>query len=345
MAPVPPALVSLQDSRPSCPRRSGNPEGRFLSGATTPQSTAAAAAAAALRRPMVPRTRTTARDALAALDTEETSTTPDGGPAAHDTLAKRAPFALESVLPPVPQSFKCPITQEVMRDPVMTQDGQVYENESIQEWFRRGHRTSPVTGAELTNLALSPEVPLRRAIEEYMALRPEIARRELNLRSDLLTLRNVTAALEEELQAKKRILNDLSSSQHVDASGSRVDDSANTCPPSASEGHKGASLKPLRSGLCESEKGADKENFSYKTQRSAQASSGKALPPVLANLPTPCREVAGTKASKLPQQPLETSHAGTCRPSKLQEFMKAMRWPGRPSRSRPASAEPRCRGR
>merc|ERR1719162_2421034 len=106
----------------------------------------------------------------------------------------RLPAALAPALPPVPKSFKCPITQEVMLDPVMTQDGHVYESESIQEWFRRGHRTSPVTGAELTNLALLPEVPLRRAIEEYMALRPEIARRELSLRNDLVELRNTTAA-------------------------------------------------------------------------------------------------------------------------------------------------------
>ena len=34
-------------------------------------------------------------------------------------------IASESV--PIPQSFKCPITQEVMQDPVVTVDGQVYD--------------------------------------------------------------------------------------------------------------------------------------------------------------------------------------------------------------------------
>jgi len=113
---------------------------------------------------------------------------------------------MESFLPPVPASFKCPITHDVMRDPVVTQDGHVYEREAIQEWFRRGHRSSPVTGMMLPNLALLPEVPLRRAIEEYMCLRPDIARKEYNLRSALLAAQEVAKDLEQELHAQKLLL-------------------------------------------------------------------------------------------------------------------------------------------
>lgn len=113
---------------------------------------------------------------------------------------------LESLLPPIPASFKCPITHDVMRDPVVTQDGHVYEREAIQEWFRRGHRSSPVTGMMLPNLALLPEVPLRRAIEEYMCLRPDIARKEFNLRSALTSAQEVVKDLEEELHSQKLLL-------------------------------------------------------------------------------------------------------------------------------------------
>lgn len=126
-------------------------------------------------------------------------------PGAGESARGLAP-GMESFLPPVPASFKCPITHDVMRDPVVTQDGHVYEREAIQEWFRRGHRTSPVTGMMLPNLALLPEVPLRRAIEEYMCVRPDIARKEYNLRSALLAAQEVAKDLESELHAQKLLL-------------------------------------------------------------------------------------------------------------------------------------------
>jgi len=44
------------------------------------------------------------------------------------------------------------------------------------------HNTSPMTGAVLTSLVLIPEAPLRRAIEEYVALRPELAKPEAERR-------------------------------------------------------------------------------------------------------------------------------------------------------------------
>ena len=43
------------------------------------------------------------------------------------------------------QDLRCPITLEVMRDPVMAADGHSYEREAILRWLR-GHRTSPLTG-------------------------------------------------------------------------------------------------------------------------------------------------------------------------------------------------------
>ena len=80
------------------------------------------------------------------------------------------------------------MTTEIMKDPVVTHDGQVYERSAVNEWFRnrRSQRppvpiTSPSTGLAFPSLALTPEEPLRRAIEEYVAARPELARRELDL--------------------------------------------------------------------------------------------------------------------------------------------------------------------
>lgn len=293
---------------------------------------------------------------------------PDGG-------LKRLPFALESVLPPVPQSFKCPITHEVMRDPVMTQDGHVYESDAIQEWFRRGHRTSPVTGAVLVNLALLPEVPLRRAIEEYMALRPEIARRELNLRSDLLTLRNVTAALEEELQTKQRILSDLKDAQREEASCASSATPAETSEAAPGDISAGAPRCPGRasragSNACDDARQCTAERPSPSPSRmdgkvdqeavpanggvAVPAASSAGLPPsALASLPTPCRNGSNARLRTAkqtqhppPAEPVAargSSPVTMQRTTKLQGLMQAMRgtWrSGRNSRSRQ-----RCRSR
>merc|ERR1711924_489863 len=46
---------------------------------------------------------------------------------------------------------KCPITMEVMRDPVVAADGYTYEREAIERWlFRDGHIASLRTNLPLT---------------------------------------------------------------------------------------------------------------------------------------------------------------------------------------------------
>jgi len=62
-------------------------------------------------------------------------------------------------------SFQCPLTKEVMRDPVMAADGETYERTEIEKWLAKGNRMSPLTGAELPNPLLTPNIALRQAIE------------------------------------------------------------------------------------------------------------------------------------------------------------------------------------
>ena len=69
-----------------------------------------------------------------------------------------------------PPSFVCPITGSLMRDPVMCADGHSYERTGIQRWLGGppGHDTSPLTGAQLANTALTPNFALRNSIEEWL---------------------------------------------------------------------------------------------------------------------------------------------------------------------------------
>jgi hypothetical protein len=63
--------------------------------------------------------------------------------------------------------FICPITAEVMMDPVITCDGQTYERRAIEKWFQRGNLTSPMTGLALPTTVVTPNHALRQAMEEY----------------------------------------------------------------------------------------------------------------------------------------------------------------------------------
>ena len=57
--------------------------------------------------------------------------------------------------------FVCPITQDVMEDPVLVaQTGNTYERRAVEEWFAR-RNTDPLTNAELEDATLIPNNVLR----------------------------------------------------------------------------------------------------------------------------------------------------------------------------------------
>lgn len=68
----------------------------------------------------------------------------------------------------VPHEFLCPITREVMRDPVVCADGFTYERAAIEEWFLSGKLTSPMTNSTLASLAYRRHSQLKRAISEFL---------------------------------------------------------------------------------------------------------------------------------------------------------------------------------
>jgi hypothetical protein len=69
-----------------------------------------------------------------------------------------------------PADYVCPITHELMSDPVVTADGQSYERYAIEQWLR--HSTlSPLTNEPLVHLNLTPNMALRRLIREWIATR------------------------------------------------------------------------------------------------------------------------------------------------------------------------------
>lgn len=60
----------------------------------------------------------------------------------------------------------CPITHEIMEEPVICADGHSYERKAIAEWLSQ-NKTSPLTGAKLPHMELVPNHALRNLIEEF----------------------------------------------------------------------------------------------------------------------------------------------------------------------------------
>lgn len=86
------------------------------------------------------------------------------GPARPPPRTKRAP--LFQVTDDTPASFVCPISLEVMSDPVTAADGHTYERDEIEDWFF-AHSTSPLTNQELPSKDLEPHSMLQKQIHDY----------------------------------------------------------------------------------------------------------------------------------------------------------------------------------
>ena len=85
---------------------------------------------------------------------------------ARSRIAKdaNAPIRSEQAVPP--NIFVCPITQELMQDPVIAMDGHTYEKTAIVRWFDR-KLSSPKTGCVLEMAILIPNHAMRHQIIEW----------------------------------------------------------------------------------------------------------------------------------------------------------------------------------
>lgn len=67
-----------------------------------------------------------------------------------------------------PDDFKCPISLELMSDPVILSSGHTFDRSSIQRWLDAGHRTCPITKLPLSDPpSLIPNHALRSLISNY----------------------------------------------------------------------------------------------------------------------------------------------------------------------------------
>ncbi|XP_053554308.1 WD repeat, SAM and U-box domain-containing protein 1 isoform X1 [Bombina bombina] len=68
----------------------------------------------------------------------------------------------------IPDEFLCPITREIMMDPVIASDGYSYERKAIENWISTQKRTSPMTNLPLSTLLLTPNRTLKMALNRWL---------------------------------------------------------------------------------------------------------------------------------------------------------------------------------
>lgn len=67
----------------------------------------------------------------------------------------------------IPKDFCCPISLDLMKDPVIISTGQTYDRSSISRWIDEGHCTCPKTGQMLAHTRLVPNRALRNLIMQW----------------------------------------------------------------------------------------------------------------------------------------------------------------------------------
>lgn len=119
----------------------------------------------------------------------------------------------------VPKHFLCPISSELMRDPVILASGQTYDRLFIQEWFSSGNRTCPQTQQVLSDITLTPNHLVRSMISQWCiehggTLTPApldheqgslITRKERNALRGILDKISLSSSIPEQKQAVREL--------------------------------------------------------------------------------------------------------------------------------------------
>ena len=110
----------------------------------------------------------------------------------------------------IPDAFKCPITLQIMVEPMVTSDGHTYEKIVIEKWLE-SHDTSPKTNQQIEK-TLVPNYALRSAIEQLFGIEQTMqknildqtnAKSLIKIFQDISRTAAIQVAKEQEKQARK----------------------------------------------------------------------------------------------------------------------------------------------
>ncbi|KAI3748873.1 hypothetical protein L6452_12274 [Arctium lappa] len=75
--------------------------------------------------------------------------------------------ATQSMVINIPDEYRCPISLDLMLDPVIVASGHTYDRVSIAQWINSGHHTCPKSGQRLIHMALIPNYALKSLIHQF----------------------------------------------------------------------------------------------------------------------------------------------------------------------------------
>ncbi|XP_027340234.1 U-box domain-containing protein 45-like isoform X2 [Abrus precatorius] len=70
-------------------------------------------------------------------------------------------------MPLPPEELRCPISLQLMYDPVVIASGQTYERVCIEKWFSDGHNNCPKTQHKLSHLSLTPNYCVKGLVTSW----------------------------------------------------------------------------------------------------------------------------------------------------------------------------------
>jgi len=111
----------------------------------------------------------------------------------------------------IPHLFRCPISLDLLEDPVTLTTGQTYDRSSIEKWISAGNFTCPVTMQKLHDLSFVPNHTLRHLIDQWLQLGAQFEPSSNNsatidyLASLKHTLESHDSTLETKLKALEKI--------------------------------------------------------------------------------------------------------------------------------------------
>ena len=97
----------------------------------------------------------------------------------------------------VPNEFYCPITGDLMKDPVSEPEGHTYERDAIMKWLSK-NKTSPMTRKALIESDLKNNICMKKSIE---SIKDKLSADQLKIDSQILN---------EELKEFNDVLDDIS---------------------------------------------------------------------------------------------------------------------------------------
>lgn len=88
-------------------------------------------------------------------------------------LPRAGPFNMKHIrglsgsMPLPPEELRCPISLQLMYDPVVIASGQTYERACIEKWFNSGNTTCPKTRKQLPQLSVTPNYCIKGLIASW----------------------------------------------------------------------------------------------------------------------------------------------------------------------------------